>query len=213
MVWLLGVALTPTVFAAELSPAKLLAAGRVDDAILTLQGRISAAPNDAESQNLLCRAYLTLTNWDASIAACQKAVALSPQNSQYHLWLGRAYGEKADNSSFLSATLLAKKVRDEFETAVRLDPGNVEARSDLADFYVQAPGIIGGGIDKAANQAAAIGVSGSGAGSFGTGPNRREKQRSGRCRTRVSCRNPSQWRQAGNLDEPCPVLPPKQPVE
>lgn len=156
MVWLLGVALTPTVFAAELSPAKLLAAGRVDDAILTLQGRISAAPNDAESQNLLCRAYLTLTNWDASIAACQKAVALSPQNSQYHLWLGRAYGEKADNSSFLSATLLAKKVRDEFETAVRLDPGNVEARSDLADFYVQAPGIIGGGIDKAANQAAQL---------------------------------------------------------
>ncbi|MGO9649344.1 MAG: tetratricopeptide repeat protein [Terriglobales bacterium] len=145
--------LAPALLAAELSPAKLLAAGRVDDAILTLETRINAVPSDAASQNLLCRAYLALTNWDASIAACQKAVVLEPGNSQYHLWLGRAYGEKADHSSFVSATLLAKKVRSEFETSVRLDPSNVEAHADLAQFYVQAPGIIGGGTDKAAIQA------------------------------------------------------------
>jgi cytochrome c-type biogenesis protein CcmH/NrfG len=150
---ILVLAPAPSLEAAELSPAKLLAAGRVDDAILTLQNRITAAPNDAESQNLLCRAYLALTNWDASIAACQKAVALEPENGEYHLWLGRAYGEKADHSSFFSATGLAKKVRSEFEAAVRLDPNNVEARADLADFYVEAPGIIGGGLDKAATQA------------------------------------------------------------
>jgi len=145
--------LAPSLQAAELSPAKLLAAGRVDDAIVTLQNRIAATPNDAESENLLCRAYLALTNWDASIAACQKAVALEPENAEYHLWLGRAYGEKADHSSFFTATGLAKKVRSEFEAAVRLDPSNVEARADLADFYVEAPGIVGGGIDKAATQA------------------------------------------------------------
>jgi cytochrome c-type biogenesis protein CcmH/NrfG len=151
--WFLGLILAPARLLAESSPAQLLASGHVDDAILTLQHRITAAPNDAESQNLLCRAYLALTNWDASIGACQKAVALNPGNSQYHLWLGRAYGEKADHSSFLSATGLARKVHTEFETAVRLDPSNVEARADLADFYVQAPGILGGGKDKAATQA------------------------------------------------------------
>jgi len=150
---LLTLVLAPALLAAELSPAKLLAAGRVDDAIVTLQVRIKAAPNDAESQNLLCRAYLALSNWDDSIAACQKAVALEPANSQYHLWLGRAYGEKADHSNFFSATLLAKKVCSEFEASVRLDPNNVEARADLADFYVQAPSIMGGGKDKAAIQA------------------------------------------------------------
>jgi len=69
------------------------------------------------------------------------------------LWLGRAYGEKADHSSFFVATGLAKKVRSEFEAAVRIDPSNVEARADLAEFYVEAPGIIGGGMDKAATQA------------------------------------------------------------
>jgi cytochrome c-type biogenesis protein CcmH/NrfG len=149
----LALLLASSLLAAEVSPAKLLAAGRVDDAIVTLQNRITVAPNDAESQNLLCRAYFVLTNWDASIAACQKAVAIEPGNSQYHLWLGRAYGEKADHSSFFFATGLARKVRAEFETAVRLDPSNVEAHADLADYYVQAPGILGGGMDKAAAQA------------------------------------------------------------
>lgn len=149
----LGLALAPSLPALELSPAKLLAAGRVDDAIVSLQGRINVSPRDAESQNLLCRAYLALSNWDASIAACQRAVGLDPGNSQYHLWLGRAYGGKAEHSSFLFATGLARKVRSEFETAVQLDPNNVDAHADLADFYVQAPGIVGGGKDKAAAQA------------------------------------------------------------
>src|ERR1700691_160811 len=153
MTFFVALMLPPALLVAEISPAKLLAAGRVDDAIVTLQNRITAAPNDAESQNLLCRAYYSLTNWDASIAACQKAVALEPGNSQYHLWLGRAYGEKADHSSFFFPTGLAKKVRSEFETSVRLNPNNVEARADLADFYVQAPSILGGGTDKAATQA------------------------------------------------------------
>jgi tetratricopeptide (TPR) repeat protein len=152
-IFLLMIGLAPSFLAAELSPAKLLAAGRLDDAIATLQNRINAAPYDTESQNLLCRAYLAATNWDASIAACQKAVAQEPGNSQYHLWLGRAYGEKAEHSSFILAAGLARKVRIEFEAAVRLDSANVEAHADLADFYVQAPRIMGGGIDKAAAQA------------------------------------------------------------
>ena len=149
----LALLLAPLLRASELTPASLLAEGRVDDAIVTLQNHITASPGDAASQNLLCRAYFVLGNWDASIAACQKAVAMEPGNSQYHLWLGRAYGEKAEHSIFFLAAGLAKKVRSEFETAVRLDPDNVEARADLADYYVQAPGIMGGGTDKAATQA------------------------------------------------------------
>jgi tetratricopeptide (TPR) repeat protein len=132
---------------------KLLAQGRVDDAIVSLQSRISSVPDDAESHNLLCRAYFAVGNWNAGIAACEKAVSLDPGNSEYHLWLGRIYGEKADRSGFLSAASLAKKVRNEFETAVRLNPDNAAARTDLAEFYLDAPGIMGGGTDKAAEQA------------------------------------------------------------
>ena len=58
---------------------------------------------------------------------CEQAVRLDGQNSDYHLWLGRALGEKADRASFLSAYSLAKRVRAEFEEAVRLNPRNAEA--------------------------------------------------------------------------------------
>jgi tetratricopeptide (TPR) repeat protein len=141
-----------TAGADETAPG-LLAAGRVDEAIATLHGQISASPNDAVAQNLLCRAYFSLGEWDRGISACEKAVSLAPQDSQYHLWLGRAYGEKADKSGVFAAARLAGKVRNEFEAAVNLNPNNVDARSDLAEFYLEAPGIVGGGSDKAVQQA------------------------------------------------------------
>lgn len=148
---LLGV-LVPATFAAE-SAEDLLAEGRVDDAIVQLKAKINDNPSDAASNNLLCRAYFALTQWDRGIAACEKAIALAPNNSIYHMWLGRIYGEKADRSNFLTAASLAGKVRSEFEMAVRLDPDNVDARTDLAEFYLEAPGIVGGGRDKAEAQA------------------------------------------------------------
>jgi len=150
------VGMAGTFASAAPSAEGLLAQGRVDDAIHSLEDKISYAPNDAESHHLLCRAYFALENWDAGIRDCQKAVALEPANSQYHLWLGRLYGQKASHSEFLTAAGLARKLRMEFETAVRLDPGNREARADLAEFYVEAPGIIGGGQDKAEAQAEAL---------------------------------------------------------
>jgi len=144
--------------AADSSAEQLLAAGRVDDAMLLLQNKIDHTPSDGESYNLLCRAHLALNSWDAGITACQKAVSLEPDNSFYHLWLGRAYGGKADHVSFFSAAGLAKKVRAEFEAAVRLNPRNQEARADLADFYIEAPGVVGGGKDKAEVEAQELGA-------------------------------------------------------
>ena len=136
--------------------ADLLAKGRLDESIAALQKTLGASPNDAEAYNLLCRAYYAVGNWDRGISACEKAVAIAPNNSMYHLWLGRAYGEKADNVNFFSAASFAKKARVEFETAVQLNPENIEARSDLSEFYVEAPGIMGGGTDKAEAQAQAV---------------------------------------------------------
>ena len=147
------VAVSPAIAGADESAPALLASGRVDEAINALHGQIRSAPDDALAHNLLCRAYFSLGQWDRGIADCEKAVSLSPQNSLFHLWLGRIYGEKADKASFLTAAGLARHVRDEFEKAVHLNPSNVDARSDLAEFYLEAPGIVGGGRDKAEQQA------------------------------------------------------------
>lgn len=138
------------------SGKELLASGRVDDAIQTLQEQIRHSPNDAESQNLLCRAYFMAGEWDAGIAACERARDLDPQKSLYRLWLGRVYGEKADHAGLFAGASLAKKVRSSFESAVELDPTNWEARTDLAEFYFEAPPMVGGGKDKARDQADAL---------------------------------------------------------
>jgi tetratricopeptide (TPR) repeat protein len=135
------------------SAKDMLAAGRVDEAITELNGRLSSAPTDAESANLLCRAYFALEDWNRAESSCRKAASLAPDNSSFHLWLGRVYGEKADRASFLAAAGLAGKVRGEFERAVQLDPKDVDARLDLAEFYLEAPGIVGGSEQKAREQA------------------------------------------------------------
>jgi len=141
---------------ANVTPRQLLAEGRVDDAVRVLQQQVSLHPADAESFNLLCRAYFMADAWDPALEACQRAASLAPQSSMYQLWLGRVYGEKADHSSIFSAPGLAKQARSAFERAVQLDPGNWEARADLGEFYAEAPGIVGGGKDKARAQADAL---------------------------------------------------------
>ncbi len=150
----LALAASP-VLAAE-APADLLARGHADDAIASLNNRIQRNPGDADNYHLLCRAHFDVQEWDDAIAACEHAIAVNPKSSRDHLWLGRAYGEKASSSSFVSAVGLAKKVKTEFETAVQLDPSSSDARSDLAEFYLEAPGIVGGGKDKATSQADAL---------------------------------------------------------
>lgn len=145
---LMSLALSVPLFAAD-SALNLLNAGRADDAIKVLNGQITANPQNAEAYNLLCRAYYFQEDYDPAIANCERAVQIDPKSSVYHMWLGRTYGDKADKSSPFAAFGLAKKAVAQFEQAVRLDPKNVPARADLAEFYGSAPGMVGGGDEKA----------------------------------------------------------------
>ncbi len=134
----------------------MLASGRVDEAIQTLEQQTGRYSTDDAAYNLLCRAYFMIEDWDHGIPACVRARDLDPANSLYQLWLGRIYGEKASHIGFLFAVGLVKKVRTAFERAVELDPKNWEARTDLAEFYLEAPGIVGGGKEKARAQSDAL---------------------------------------------------------
>jgi len=136
--------------AQSLAQANLaLQAGEADKALALLNSLPPSSAGLAEAHNLQCRVRFTLEQWDAAVAECDQAVRLDGQNSDYHLWLGRALGEKAARASFLSAFSLAKRTRAEFEESARLNPRNAEALADLGDFYRQAPGVVGGGIEKA----------------------------------------------------------------
>ena len=133
-----------------------LQAGQADRALALLQSLPAEEAGSAEAHNLRCRVFYTVEQWEAAARECQQAVNQDDQNSMNHLWLGRAQGEMADRASFVSAYGLAKRARAEFERAVELDPHNAEALADLGEFYSSAPGVVGGGSDKAAAIAARL---------------------------------------------------------
>jgi tetratricopeptide (TPR) repeat protein len=144
-----------TVSSAQISTAMLaqansdLQAGEVDKAIALLATLPSTGAGAAEAQNLLCRVRITLEQWSQAAAECQQAVNLDEQNSDYHMWLGRVLGQQASHASFITALGIAKHSLSEMQTAAKLNPQNGPALSDLGDYYAQAPGMAGGGIDKA----------------------------------------------------------------
>jgi tetratricopeptide (TPR) repeat protein len=118
-------------------------------AVMELQGAAAKDPQNGEIQLLLTKSYLELQERDAAINSAERAVGIDPKSSVYHEWLGRAYGEKADHSSMFSALGLARKTRREFEVAVELDERNFSARQALIEFDCAAPGMVGGGEEKA----------------------------------------------------------------
>jgi tetratricopeptide (TPR) repeat protein len=105
---------------------------------------------------LMGRDWFMLGDFKQSSLAFERAFATEPGNAECALWLGRSYGRRAETSSPFSAPGYASKARMYFEKAVALDPNNDQALSDLFDYYLEAPGFLGGGFDKAQRVAAQI---------------------------------------------------------
>jgi tetratricopeptide (TPR) repeat protein len=131
---------------------RALQEGRVDDAQNLLRATLAQSPADATAHQLLCRVFYAQDSADSAIHECELAVSYDPnglQASEHQLWLGRAYGLKARHAGPLAGFSLARKVHSSFERAVQLNPANAGALSDLGEYYIAAPSIVGGGIDKA----------------------------------------------------------------
>ena len=126
-----------------------LAAGHVRDAASIAQQRLARDPHDGNAHELLCRVDYAQNLIEPAAAECQAAADALPNSSDAQMWLGRALGAKASHVGGLSAFSLARKVRDAFEHAVQLGPANADAAGDLAEFYVGAPSLVGGGREKA----------------------------------------------------------------
>jgi len=141
-----------------------------------LQDAVAKSPQNSEIYLLLTKTYYETQQHDAAIASAEKAVVLEPENSVYHEWLGRAYGGKAEHAGMFSGLSLAKKTRKEFETAVRLDGMNFSARQALIEYDCSAPGIAGGGEDKARPQIARLAELDAAEGHYATGNCRRQKK-------------------------------------
>jgi len=122
----------------------------------SLKELLNTDERDAAILLLMGQDYFGLTEYKQATEALEKAVALAPTNPECALWLGRAYGRRAETSNPFSAPGFASKARQMFERSVALDASNREAVGDLFDYYLGAPGFLGGGENKAEALAAKV---------------------------------------------------------
>jgi tetratricopeptide (TPR) repeat protein len=142
-----GFAATPVNDVAAGERALML--GRADEAIAQLRAAIATNPGNGAAHLLLCRTFYAEELADQAIPECEAALTTMGRDSRAQDWMGRAYGLKADRSGPLTGYKMAAKVRTAFEAAVNLDAKNGAAVNDLSEYYVGAPALLGGGMDKA----------------------------------------------------------------
>jgi tetratricopeptide (TPR) repeat protein len=135
---------------------RLFEAGKLAEAKTVFEPAFKANTRDASAAFYLGRIALEERKHDRAIDYFETATKLDPKNSTYFLWLGRALGREAQRANVLRQPGLAKRTKAAWERAIEIDPDNLDARADLIQYYVQAPGILGGSKDKALEQAEEI---------------------------------------------------------
>jgi tetratricopeptide (TPR) repeat protein len=102
------------------------------------------------------RAAMQRNDYETAANLLEKAVAQNPNSAEGHFLLGEAYGSLAQKANFFKQASLASKTHREFARAAQLDPNNLDARFGLIEFYMLAPGFMGGDEKKAFEQAGEI---------------------------------------------------------
>src|SRR5439155_10174049 len=97
----------------------------------SLQVLLHLSAKDAAVYDLIGRNYFMLGEYKRATCSFQEALAAAPGDSDRYLWLGRAFGRRAEHAGPLTAPGYASKARQNFERAVDLNPKNLEAMSDL----------------------------------------------------------------------------------
>jgi tetratricopeptide (TPR) repeat protein len=110
---------------------------------------LSIPNKDADALQLMGQDYFMLAEYKKSTETLEKAVALGNASSELYMWLGRAYGRRAETAGPFTASGYASRARKMFEKSVEMDVRNREAVGDLLDYYLAAPGFLGGGLNKA----------------------------------------------------------------
>ena len=111
---------------------------------------------DAAAYQLIGQDEFMLGDYHKATESLEHAIGLAPDRPDGWLWLGRAFGRRAETSNPFTAPGYASKARQMFERAVALDPANREAVGDLFEYYLDAPGFLGGGENKAEALAAQV---------------------------------------------------------
>jgi tetratricopeptide (TPR) repeat protein len=110
---------------------------------------LSESAKNPQVLQLIGQDYFMLGDYKKATDALEKAISLGETGPDPYLWLGRAYGRRAETAGPFTAPGYASHARKMFEKAVEVDISNREAAGDLLDYYLNAPAFLGGGMNKA----------------------------------------------------------------
>ena len=122
---------------------------KLDCATEHLENCLKEKPSHKNAIELLGDIAVDKKDWEKAITLFGKLVTAEPNNANYHFKYGGAFGLKALNVNRLKAVFFVDDIRDHFLKATILDKNHVESRWGLVEFYVNLPGILGGGREKA----------------------------------------------------------------
>ena len=157
--YLLVLVAAVTSFAQDASPEKLIEVGHWKRARTLVERKLQETPDDANATFLLSQIRAAFGDRTAPSDLAEKAVRLDGKVARYHRQLAEIQGLLAQRANVFQQIGLARRFRKEIDTAIEQDPRDVQALRDLLEFYLRAPGIVGGDIKKAestAQQVAAL---------------------------------------------------------
>ncbi len=141
--------LTPAAFAQQTEAERLIEAGHWKRARSIVEQRLKQAPEDALNHFLLSQIRNAFGDHTSPLMLAEKAVALDGNVAKYHRQVAEVLGVQAQHASAFQQVFLARRFHKEIETALALDARDVQALRDLVEFYLLAPGVLGGDWHKA----------------------------------------------------------------
>jgi tetratricopeptide (TPR) repeat protein len=103
----------------------------------------------AAAQYYLGRIAFNEEQYEEAVDYLEEATEADDRHAEYFEWYGNALGNLAQKSNMVRQGMLAPRMKAAWEQAMQLDPKSIGPRTSLVEYYMQAPGFMGGSKEKA----------------------------------------------------------------
>lgn len=137
--------------AGDPAPDKLIEQGHFKRAKAALSSYLQQHPDDPRANFEMSKVFVAFLEPDESIRHAEIAVSADGKNDDFHTQLAEAIAVKliSNDTGFFEKVPLITRFRKEIDLALQLNPKSVRANTDLVQFYLSAPALLGGSSGKA----------------------------------------------------------------